>query len=162
MAKIYGIDGYSTASYIFGLGKAKPFRAEFTGGRPDLDGKHPATYIAKSDGQAIAIEHSTYFKKGLIYLYRDTSKPATGRGSRTIVMGAAPAPAPVQQVEAEEAYVAPVAASADVEEHPEITSREEAVAFLKGMGVKAASLRSNEAIARAAAKNNVSFPNIIL
>lgn len=158
MAKIYGIDGYSTASYIFGIGKAQKFRAEFTGGRPDLDGKHPATYIARSVGQEIAIEHSQLFRDGQIYLYRDTAKAAAPARTNVIRMGAdaLPTPAPVIDPVVEEPAVS---AGGDIEEHPEVTTREEAVALLKAKGAKASVLRSAEAIQRAAATFGVTFPN---
>lgn len=159
-SKIYAIDGKTTVSLLFGLGKAKPFRAEFVGGRPDLDGKHPATYIAKSVGQEIAIEHSPAFHSGEVYLYRDLSKAVpAGRSARTIQMGAVPVEETGQITE----QVAPAyEPSGEMEEREDITTREDAVALLKSLGVKATALRSNEGILRSAAQRNISFPNLSL
>ena len=155
--KIYAIDGYSTSSLLFGLGKAQKFRAEFTGGRPDLEGKHPATFAAKSMGQEIAIEHSPAFKSGFVYLYRDTAVQQKGHNGNTIHMGVQPAvEEPVDIIEQE---VEHPAADIEVEPHPEITKREDVVAFLKGVGAKAATLRSVESIQRVAASLGYSFPN---
>ena len=45
---------------------------------------------------------------------------------------------------------------------PDVTTKEEAVAYLKSKGAKAVQLRDDEAIKRFMAKVGVSFPNLVI
>lgn len=130
----------------FTLGKAQPFEAFFDGGVPDKN--YPATYLAKSMGQQLAIENSYMFKIGKI-------RAAKQRKSAVRVVSKPTA----EKVDAPQVEVPQINGNT----HPEVTSLVEAIAILKGeYGVSASRLKSEASVMRVADEKNVSFPNLKL
>lgn len=138
MLKIYGIHGRTQAIIKFPLNDGKAWHeCEFKHGRIGAGlGNRPATYPTSDETEQNIIEDSRLFKENLVFLHRiagDDGKPTPET----------PAPAPVQEPE----YVSGV------------TSREEAIEYLKAHGAKAVNLKDDAAIKKFMAKINVAFPN---
>ena len=152
MTKIYAIYGYTTAPIRIPAGDGKAYiEVEFTRGRPGAGANSkPATYCSVSKTEQDIIEHSPFFNR-LIKLYRVYGDaPATSPAAASQPV-AAPAAAPV----AEEDFQKPV----EQKVFPEVTSYDQAVSVLKGLGAKATSLRSVAAIQKAMVNMGVTFPN---
>lgn len=132
MTKVYGIHGQTTAIIKFPVnGGSAWLTAEFRRGRIG-SGPHnrPATYPTASPVEQAIIESHESFGK-LIKLIRVVDDE------------------PKAQV-----------GGAVVTPHPEITSKEEAVTFLKKNGAKAKDYVTDDAIQAFATKIGVSFPNL--
>lgn len=137
MLKVYGIHGQTTAIVKIPVNGGKAwFEAEFKrgriGGGPN---DKPCTFATRDVTEQSIIEGSKYYGS-LIRLIRTTEDVETAAPEKKA--NAAPA----------------------VEAHPEITSKAEAVAFIKKLGAKAKDYVDDEAIAAFAAKKGVSFPNL--
>lgn len=144
MIKVYGIHGRTTAIIRIytksGLAYIEP---EFKRGRLGLGKSNAAaTYSTADPTEQAIIEDSNYFG-GLIKLIR-----VYDNGGENV--------APALATEK------PAAAEAEHTIVPEVTTKEEAIAYLKQQGAKAVQLRDDEAIKRFAAKIGVSFPNLTL
>lgn len=138
MLKTYGIDGQTTAiiKVPFNNGAAS-LEVEFKRGRIGAGLQNrPATYSTSDPVYQSIIENSIFFghKVRLVRVIGD-AEPETPS-------------APKAQT------------PTTVEYHPEITSLEDAVAFLKARGAKATNLKDEESIKKYMAKIGVSFPNL--
>lgn len=136
MLKIYGIHGRTQALIKFPLNNGKAWLpCEFKHGRIGAGiGNRPATYPTADITEQNIIEDSLMFKQKLVFIHR-----ISGEDTAKADVPAAPV------VEPE--YVASV------------TSREEAVEYLKSCGAKALNLKDDAAIKKYMAKINVAFPN---
>lgn len=143
--KVYEMPGCISCRLKFTLGKAQPFEAFFDGGVPDKN--YPATYLAKSVGQQLAIENSYMFKIGKI-------RAAKQKKSAVRVVSK-----PTEKVDAPSVEIA----QPNEKSYPEVTSLVEAIAILKGeYGVSATRLKSEASVMRVADEKSVSFPNLKL
>ncbi len=133
MLKQYGIYGQTQAVINFPINDGQAwFCAEFGRGRIGAGLQNrPATFTTSNPVVQGIIENSKEFGH-LIKLVRVSETDEK--------KAAAPAPA--------------------LAAHPEITSREDAVAFLKQHGAKAVHLKDDESIKRYAEKIGVFFPNL--
>lgn len=139
--KVYEMPGCISCRLKFALGKAQPFEAFFDGGIPDKN--YPAVYVARTIGQQLAIENSTFFKVGKIKLRRE-KRP----------MARVVAPKPSEPVIEEQI---------DTKAYPEVKTLVDAVALLKSeYGVSATRLRGEAGVIRVAEEKNISFPNLKL
>lgn len=138
MLKTYGIDGQTTAIVKIPFnGNTAWLEVEFKRGRIGTKTQNrPATFSTTDTAKQAIIENSAYFRR-MIKLVRviGDDKPAAPAANA----------APVEQ---------------SLENHPEITSKDEAVAFLKARGAKATNLKDDESIMKYAAKIGVRFPNL--
>lgn len=134
MLKQYGIYGQTQAIINFPVNDGQAwFTAEFGRGRIGAGPQNrPATYTTGNEVIQGIIESSKEFGH-LIKLIRVTEEPTEKKAA------AKKAPA--------------------LTAHPEITSKEDAVAFLKSQGAKAVNLKDDDAIMSYAEKIGVSFPN---
>ena len=144
MVKVYGIHGRTTALIRIPAGSGKAWlELEFRRGRLGLGkSNQAATYSTADPTEQAIIEDSPQFG-GLIKLMRVYGE-----------QGAEVAPAL--------ATGKPEAVEVTLTEVPEVTTKEQAIAYLKTKGAKATQLRDDEAIKRFAAKIGVSFPNLNL
>ena len=144
MVKVYGIHGRTTALIRIPAGSGKAWlELEFRRGRLGLGkSNQAATYSTADPTEQAIIEDSPQFG-GLIKLMRVYGE-----------QGAEVAPALATEK--------PEAVEVTFTEVPEVTTKEQAVAYLKTKGAKATQLRDDEAIKRFAAKIGVSFPNLNL
>ena len=144
MIKVYGVHGRTTALVRIPAGSGKAWlEIEFKRGRLGLGkSNQAATYSTADPTEQSIIEDSPYFG-GLIKLLR-----VYGREGSEV----SPALA-TEKPEAAEVVLTAV---------PDVTTKEEAVAYLKSKGAKAVQLRDDEAIKRFAAKVGVSFPNLVI
>lgn len=136
MLKQYGIHGQTQAvlNFPFNGGKAS-ITVEFGRGRIGAGPlNRPATYTTENPVIQDIIESSSEFGH-LIKLVR------VSEGS--------------EEKKAAANENAPALAA-----HPEITSKEEAIAFLKAQGAKATQLKDDDAIKKYATKIGVWFPNL--
>ena len=135
MLKVYGIYGQTQAVLNFPINEGKAwFTAEFGRGRIGAGMQNrPATYTTSNPVIQGIIENSVEFGH-LIKIVRVTEDSEEKKA-------AAPA--------------APALAA-----HPEIYSKEDAIAFLKANGAKATHLKDDESIAKFATKIGVFFPNL--
>lgn len=141
MLKVYGIHGQTTAiikiPFNGGRGHVEcEFKRGVIGRGPN---NRPATYATSDKALQGIIEDSPYFGH-LITIVRVSDD---GTDSK---------PEPKAETPA-----GPV-----VTAYPDVTERDEAVAFLKAHGAKATNLKDDEAIKKYMAKINVSFPNLSL
>ena len=160
--KVYGIPGRTQAIVQIPVGKAF-LTVEFRRGRQGYGtANRPALYSTRNETEQEMIENSPLFGR-TIKLVRvekveapvaaPVQKPAAPRKP------AAPKkPAPEEPAPGEPEEAAPAAELA-VEEHPEVTTKEAAVALLKSKGAKATDL-TDEKYLKYAAKIGVSFPNL--
>lgn len=134
MLKQYGIYGQTQAILNFPINDGKAwFTAEFGRGRIGAGLQNrPATYTTSNPVIQGIIENSAEFGH-LIKIVRVS--------------------------ESEEKKAAATDAPA-LTAHPEITSKEDAVAFLKQNGAKAIHLKDDDSIKKYAAKIGVFFPNL--
>ena len=134
MLKIYAIHGRTQALIKFPLNNGKAYLpCEFKHGRIGAGlGNRPATYPTADITEQNIIEDSEFFKQRAVTLYRIA-------GNET----------PIQDTPA----------IAEPEYITGVTSREEAVAYLKAHGAKATNLKDDESIKKYMAKINVAFPN---
>ena len=136
--KVYGIYGRTTAivDVPSGNGKAR-VRVEFNRGVPNAGpGYRPATFSTSDPIVQSVLENSKLY--GSLY---------------TLVR---------VRHEADAQPVKPAAPTNDAPETtvvPEVTSKEEAVAYLKSKGAKATNLKDDDAIKKYMAKIGVQFPN---
>ena len=138
MLKQYGIHGQTQAVINFPINDGKAwFTAEFGRGRIGAGPQNrPATFTTANPVVQGIIENSKEFGH-LIKLIR------------------------VTEDESEKNVAAPAAAGAPtLAAHPEICSKEDAIAFLKAQGAKATQLKDDETIKKTAAKYGVFFPNL--
>ena len=137
MLKTYGIDGQTTAIVKIPFnGNTAWLEVEFKRGRIGTKTQNrPATFSTTDPVEMAIIENSAYFGRmiRLIRCIGSDDAPAAQKAAE---------PAPVAQ------------------NHPEITSKDEAVAFLKARGAKAIQLKDDDAIMKFAAKIGVRFPNL--
>lgn len=158
--KVYGFEGAMSTSFVFSFDQAKPFRAEFTGGRPDLGVGHPAKFVARTLGQQLAIEHSPLFRSGCVKLLSGGGAPVAKKRGIPLT------PAPV--VMEEEVVEEPDEVAEEVEEaegmgennsFPNVTTFAEAVQVLKSYGVAATHLRTKASAKLQAESLGLEFPN---
>lgn len=138
MLKIYGIDNRTAAIITIPIneGKAK-FVCEFRHGMIGRGrNNRPATYATVDVTEQNIIERSAYYGR-LIRLVRVVGGDTGGIKART---------------KAKKAETAN-------EVHPEITSKEEMIAFLKAYGAKATDLASDSSIKKYIEKAGLDFPN---
>lgn len=162
--KVYGISGYTHVEIKLQVGKAvMPIVFE----RGCLDRKHarPATFTTSDKFVQDVIENSDIFGR-TIKLYRKygtdsvPNKPSSRRStatSRTAKTAKVEAPAELPEAEAP--------ASSDEADNSKkiidtVTTKAEAVEYLKGLGAYAMHLTTDEGILKSAAKYHVSFPNL--
>lgn len=132
MLKIYGIRGRTQAVIKFPLNNGKAnLPCEFKHGRIGAgQGNRPCTYATSDETEQNIIENSDFYKSKMVFLYRgEESKPAQ------------------EEAPKEPEYV------------PGVTSREEAIAYLKGKGAKATNLKDDASIKKFMDKIGVAFPN---
>lgn len=138
--KVYGIYGRTTAVVRVPVGKGKAFmQIEFSRGVPNAGPNYrPATFATSDPVTQSILEKCSLF--GSLYtIYRivvDT--PAVPANAKKPAKAAAPEPM------------------------EGITTKEEAVEFLKGKGAKASNLKDADSILKFAEKIGVSFPNLTL
>ena len=135
MLKVYGIHGQTQAILNFPINDGKAwFTAEFGRGRIGAGMQNrPATFTTGNPVIQGIIENSREFGH-LIKIVRVTEDDSEKKAA---------------------APEAPALAA-----HPEITSKEDAIAYLKANGAKATQLRDDESIKKVAAKLGVFFPNL--
>ncbi len=135
MLKQYGIYGQTQAIINFPINEGKAwFTAEFGRGRIGAGLQNrPATYTTANPVIQGIIENSKEFGH-LIKIVRVSE-------------------------ESEEKKAA-VSETPALTAHPEITSKEDAIMFLKQNGAKATHLKDDDSIKKYAAKIGVSFPNL--
>lgn len=138
--KVYGIHGRASAILRIptGSGKAE-YRAEFENGLPGAGANYrPATFSTADPIVQRILETSPHFGKTYV-LWRvwhdeDGNKAAPAAKSQRM---------PAEPLEG-------------------ITTKEEAVAYLKSKGAKATNLKDAESILKYAEKIGVSFPNLTI
>ena len=137
MLKVYGIHGQTQAIINFPLNGGKAwYTAEFRRGRIGSGPQnHPAVFATNNPIVQGIIENSAEYGH-LIKLIRTSGE------------------------EAKPAAAAAPSVSVSLVAHPEITSREDAVVFLKENGAKASNLKDDKSIKKYAAKIGVRFPNL--
>lgn len=135
MLKQYGIYGQTQAIINFPINEGKAwFTAEFGRGRIGAGLQNrPATYTTANPVIQGIIENSKEFGH-LIKIVRVSE-------------------------ESEEKKAA-VSETPALTAHPEITSKEDAIMFLKQNGAKATHLKDDDSVKKYAAKIGVSFPNL--
>lgn len=134
--KVYGIHGRTQALIKVPVNNGRAWiECEFKHGRIGAGiANRPATYPTSDSTEQNIIENSPLFGP-LIFLHR---------------VAAAETPAPAKQ------DTPAVGATAVTS----VTSREEAIAYLKQNGAKATNLKDDESIRKYAAKIGVHFPNL--
>ena len=134
MLKVYGIHGRTQAIIKFPLNNGKAWmECEFKHGRIGAGmGNRPATYPTADITEQNIIEDSPFFKQHMVFIHR------------------------VAGDEPQETSAAP---AQDLEYVTGVTSKEEAVAYLKAHGAKATNLKDDDAIKKYMAKIGVAFPN---
>jgi len=134
MLKTYGIHGQTTAILNFPINEGRAwFTAEFARGRIGAGLQNrPATFTTSNPVVQGIIENSVEFGH-LIKLVRVSEESEEKKAA------ASEAPA--------------------LTAHPEIISKEDAVAFLKANGAKATHLKDDDSIKKYAEKIGVWFPN---
>lgn len=147
--KVYGISGRTTVEIKIPVGKAL-LPLVFENGSLDRKTYKPATYSTSSKAIQDMIEGSPLFGK-TIKLFK--------------VYGSEEEPKP-KKVEPEEAPAAKTAAAKakakpaeDTEKVAGVSTREEAVAYLKKKGAKATDLIDDESMRAFMAKKNITFDN---
>ncbi len=137
MLKVYGIHGRTQALIKVPVNNGKAWiNCEFKHGRIGAGiGNRPATYPTADVTEQNIIENSPFFGS-LIFLHR---------------VAAAETPAVAKQ----DTPAVPAAAAVT-----SVTSKEEAIAYLKQNGAKATNLKDDESIRKYAAKIGVHFPNL--
>ena len=149
MTKVYGVSGYTTLVVKIPFnGGGGLLECEFDRGiigRGPSD--RPATYATADPAKQGIIEGSEYYGK-LIYLVRKIGQETPARTDAPVASTAA------------QGGGSPAATEA--REYPDVTTREEAVAFLKANGAKATNLKDDDAIKAYCAKAGISFPNLAL
>ena len=155
MLKVYGIHGRTTAVIQIPIDKAGRAYLECEFGRGRMGAgpaNRPATYATRDETKQAIIENSPLFASGKIKLVRayEEEKPVkakTGAAPRSKAAAGitppAPKPEPLGPVEG-------------------VTSREEAVEYLKAHEAKATNLKDDESIKSYMAKIGVTFPNLEL
>lgn len=136
MLKVYGIHGRTQAIIKVPVNNNQAWiECEFKHGRIGAGiGNKPATYPTNDATEQNIIENSALFGP-LIFIVRQSAETPV-----------------VDTVDTESALqVKPVTS---------VTSREEAIAYLKQQGAKATQLKDDAAMAKFAAKIGVSFPNL--
>lgn len=142
MIKVYGIYGRTTALVRIPAGNGRAWiELEFRHGRLGLGRSNKAATYSTSDPTEQAIIEDSPLFGGLIKLIRSYDN---GGG----------------EVAAPLATDKPAAAELQPTSIPEITTKEEAIAYLKSKGVKATQLRDDEGIKKSAARIGVSFPSL--
>lgn len=144
MVKVYGVLGRTTALVRIPTNSNKAYlEIEFKRGRIGYGrNNQAATYSTADRTEQEIIENSQYFGR-LIKLLRVYNNEGAG----------------ISPAAATEKAAGAVVQKTSV---PEVTTQEEAVAYLKSKGAKATDLRSAEAIKKFADKIGVSFPNLNL
>lgn len=137
MLKVYGVHGRTQALIKVPFNNNSAWLpCEFRHGRVGAGmANKPATYATADEIEQKIIENSDMFGK-LIVLVR-----ATGAEEKKVAAKGEEQPAPLKAITG-------------------VTSREEAVAYLKAEGAKATNLKDDESIQKYAAKIGVCFPNL--
>ena len=142
MIKVYGIHGKTTALLRISTRSGKSWiEVEFKRGKLGLGASNQAATFSTADPtQQAIIEDSPMFggKIKLLRVYRGDS----------------------EQIAAPLATEKPNGAEVTKVNVPDVTTREQAITYLKSRGAKATQLRSDEAIVAFAEKIGVSFPNL--
>ena len=137
MLKVYGIHGRTQALIKVPVNNGKAWiNCEFKHGRIGAGiGNRPATYPTADVTEQNIIENSPFFGS-LIFLHRvaATETPEVAKQDTPAVPAA--------------------------EAVTSVTSKEEAIAYLKQNGAKATNLKDDESIRKYAAKIGVHFPNL--
>lgn len=144
ITKTYGIYGRTTAILRIPTGKGgkATIEVEFNRGIPNAGPNYrPATYATSDPVIQSILERSSLFGT----MYKIVSIVGTDESSAKNAKAAPAKPAPVKK---------------DIEPLEGITTKEEAVAFLKSKGAKATNLKDDESIKKYAEKIGVSFPNL--
>lgn len=154
--KVYGISGYTTTIMRIPAGDGKAWiECEFTRGCQMGAYSRPATFVTTDKTVQQIIEKSAYFKKHLIKLVKAYEDDAP--------MNEQQAAAVATRVVAEKKNNTKEAPVATSNEEPkvfdDVTTYEQAVTILKGLGAKATQLRSVNAIKNYMSQHNVTFPN---
>lgn len=136
MLKVYGIHGRTQAVIKVPVNNNQAWiECEFKHGRIGAGiGNKPATYPTNDTTEQNIIENSPLFGP-LIFIVRQSAETPVAEKE-----AAEPAP-----------QVTPITS---------VTSREEAIEYLKQQGAKATQLKDDAAVAKYAAKIGVSFPNL--
>jgi len=144
MIKVYGIHGRTTAIVQVPAGSGRAWlNIEFKRGRLGLGKSNQAATYSTDDPTIQAIIEDSAMFGGLIKLMRVYNN------------GGSEVPAPL-------ATEKPAAAEIEKNIVPDVTTKEQAVAYLKSKGAKATQLKDDESIMKTAAKIGVSFPNLNL
>lgn len=141
MVKVYGIHGRTTALLRIPAGSGRSWlEIEFRRGRLGLGAANKAATYSTSDPTEQAIIEDSPMFGGLIKLMNVYDNG--GNKVEAALATGNPSGAEVQPTIVEE-----------------VTTKDQAVAYLKSKGVKATQLRDDNSILRNAARIGVSFPN---
>lgn len=142
MIKVYGVHGRTTALVRVPAGAGRAWiEVEFKRGRLGVGKANTAaTYSTADPTEQAIIEDSPLFGSliKLLRVYGEEGKPVA-------------APLATEK---------PDGAEVVKNEVPEVTTKEEAIAYLKAKGAKAVQLRSNEGIRSCADQLGIIFPNL--
>ena len=137
--KVYQIKNIATAMLTFQLGKAK-FRCNFDKGVLNVPNPRPATFSTDNTIVQLAIENSPLFGRKITLLSASETKPAD-RTSRPGYVSASGVPQQRRVFE-------------------DVTELGEVINILRGLGVPARKLKTEEAIAAASEEMGIEFPNV--
>lgn len=144
--KVYSYPGIADGKIQIRAGRAL-ISVPFANGRLDKKNGRNATYVTGDPVMQAIIEKSSMFGSKIFlestYGTPDAAKVAKKESSKT----------------PDEPIIDEADLSSGVEEYPNVTSFEEAVAVLKAQGVKAVSLRTIASAAKAANALHIVFPN---
>lgn len=155
--KVYGIDGVVEASHLFTSGKVK-LRAQFKDGIVDPGRERPATLTTRDPVIQLIIEHQPMFKNGNIRIVSSTVEET---------MDVASAATKGKKKKVESSTDREAANSVSINEdgskvYDKVTNIGQAVNVLMDLGATADQLTSPTDALAAAAKLNVTFPNLKL
>lgn len=137
--KIYGIFGRTTAMLRIPAGRGKAFlEVTFDRGVPNAGPNYRPATFSTSDPVVQAIMEKSPLFGSLYNIYRIVHEDTPEKKGAT-----APKPKDIEPLEG-------------------ITTKEEAVAYLKSNGAKATNLKDAESILKYAEKIGVSFPNLTI
>ena len=144
--KVYGVYGRTTALLRIPTNGGRAWiEVEFKRGKLGLGASNKAaTFCTKDKTVQSIIEDSAFFGNTIkllrVYNSEEDSKPAEPKAAE---------PKAVEK-------------PAEVISVPEVTSKEEAVSYLKGRGAKATNLKDDDSIRKFMAKIGVEFPNFTI
>lgn len=137
--KTYQIKNISSAVIAFRLGKAK-FRCTFDKGVLNVPNPRPATFSTDNPIVQAAIEKSPLYGKKVTLLSSFERNRPVAAGKAVAMENASP--------------------EKDTRVYEDITEFGEAINVLRGLGVPARKLKTEESIIRAAEEMGVWFPNV--